>query len=230
VKPTSPGNTVETPLFIALLMRYRRSLLYIALTTLLLVVLGSRFIAGRQASREQDYLQAHLLLRELTSEQASASAITALEGILYRHGELHAKYDGPLAQCYLKNENALEARAYASDLLGRTSPFAEQYADFSRGSLLIAEHRFHDALTEAEALHLSLKEEEAPLLMAHNLLRIALLEGEIGLPEREREAWSKLVEQIEGQPALYGAFIQAFTAGDLSILDYAKARLEHLDS
>lgn len=216
----------QPPFLLALLVKHRNKLFYVAVVLVAIGIFAGRSLTRRGAVHEHDFLQAQVNLQHLqNASEEKGSAIAQLEGVLQRHGELHAKYDGPLAQAHIISGDSAAAREVATPLLERATP--SHYATFSEGSLLIAEGHLRQALDHSLALKEELRGADAPLLRAHNLLRIALLQGETGRPETERQAWEELLDDLARGGAEL-VFMQAFTSGSISLADYADARLRLL--
>jgi hypothetical protein len=222
---TSEDKEAPLPPILTLFQRHKQKLLYGALLLAVGAVWSSRLLTKKESAREYEFGQAQVNLQQLlTTPEERGNAIAQLESVLQRHGELHAKYDGPLAQAHLNGGDPQAARAVAAPLLERHT---SEYASFSEGSLLVAEGEFGAALQHAISLNEELKGVDAPLLRAHNLLRIALLQGEIGARQAERRAWEALLDEL-ARGGAEPVFMQAFTSGALSLADYADARLKLL--
>ena len=220
----------EAPLppILALLIKQRQKIFYLVLIAIVIGAFAARTVLRKEGTREHDFLQAQANLHHLlTDTEGKGNLIAQLEEVLQRHSELHAKYDGPLAQAHINGGDPAAAREIAAPLIERTAP--SHYATFSEGSLLVTEGQLAAALEHATALKENLHGIDAPLLRAHNLLRIALLQGEIGTPEREQLAWEELLDDL-ARGGAEPLFMQAFTAGSVSLADYADARLRILTS
>lgn len=225
---TAEAEEAPLPPILALLIKHKQKLFYAALVLMVASVFIFRSSSKNTGSREHDFLQAQVNLHHLlTNSEGKGNLIAQLEDVLQRHTELHAKYDGPLAQAHINGGDAAAARNIATPLLERTTP--SYYATFSEGSLLIAEGQLGKALDHASALRVELHGNDAPLLRAHNLLRIALLEGELGSYDKEQLAWDELLDDL-ARGGAEPLFMQAFTAGSISMADYANARLHILTS
>ncbi len=222
------AEEAPVPLILALIIKHKQKLFYAALMLMVASAFIFRSFFNKGESQEHDFLQAQVNLHHLlTNSEEKGSLIAQLEEVLQRHSELHAKYDGPLAQAHINGGDAAAARDIAAPLLERTTP--SYYATFSEGSLLVAEGQLGSALDHAIALKESLHGVDAPLLRAHNLLRIALLQGELGTPDQEQLAWEELLDDL-ARGGAEPLFMQAFTAGSISMADYADARLHILTS
>ena len=224
----SENEEAPVPFILALLLKHKQKLFYLALALIAVGAFSARSISRKEGVREHDFLQAQANLHHLlTDSEEKGNLISQLEETLHRHSELHAKYDGPLAQAHINGGDVTAAKNIAASLFQRNTH--SHYATFSKGSLLIAEGQLAAALDHAVTLKEELHGVDAPLLRAHNLLRIALLQGEIGTADQERLAWEELLDDL-ARGGAEPLFMQAFTAGSISMADYADARLHILTS
>jgi len=143
-----------------------------------------------RSGSSHDYISAEKIFNEWTGERDSK--LIRLQKILKSHPELHAKYDGRVAQKLLtKSQHGLAASfAKASQKrLGILSPY---YADFTNCSLLIGSGRYDEALAQTRQLKEKLiQSSEGSLLYSYTLLRIAFLELAKGNPREELAAWKE---------------------------------------
>jgi hypothetical protein len=230
-----------------------KALLYGFITLILLGILAFRFILGSSADAEADFINAdkqYLLFLNSSKEGNAAAAATALQSLnklMTAHPELHAKYEGPIAEMLLiRGENA-EAIQYAAPAIQRTSdendPF---YGAYAKTSLTIASDKFDQALQEALALQeLMIKQgkefEEKPeklpfstLLYSFNLLRIGMLQQQLGLRTEELKTWQEwkdlmrrsrdgsLPRYLDGR--LFMTFDHLLTEGSATFANYIEAR------
>lgn len=216
-----------------------------------LVIVGlvavSRWMKG---DAQVDYLAAEAAYRHW--EGNKGEGLARLQKILKDHPELHAKYDGAIAQKLLSSsENGL-AKIYAKAAFKRMGDFSPYYTDFSKATLLIADDQLTDALQSAKLLKANMEKDEAfwnkksevirygCILYAFNLLRIAMLEKTAGTPEGELVAWRELKENagwlgaqptsITHDPEAYLLVQENFQNQDISLLDYIKYREESIIS
>ncbi len=169
-----------------------------------------------------------------------------LQKLLKKHPELHAKYDGAIAQKLLGYSESGLAASYGKAALRRIGDFSPYYTDFSRCSLLIAEGQLLEALDKAKTLKISMEKDDAfwekksevvrhgCILFAYNLLRIAVLEKAAGTSEGELAAWQELKKNAgwDGSkptsktydPEAYLLIQENFQSQDISLLDYIQYR------
>lgn len=200
------------------LLKYKRLIFYALVAIILSATLVARLASHRKSKGEHDFLQAPLSLAE--------GRVDELEEIFTRHSELRPKYDGPIAQFLIKANEPEMATLYAEQMLGRTSNYASLYADFSKTTLLIENGRYTTALTQALSLQKELAPKEDSLLKLYNLLRIALLQQELGDKSAEKEAWSRLLQEFSEKPnPTQQTFLNTFQRGNITLIQYAKNRL-----
>lgn len=232
-----------------------RLLLYIILGIIILAFIIYRFNSSSHTKAGNDYLLAernYQLIQNPSAkdEKSQQDALNQLGEILKRQPDLHPKYDGLLAQILLNRNEISQAKEFANLALGRTSeenkPF---YTDFTQTTLLIAEKQYAEALKTS----LSLKQkmlENAQLpsnergfgdtLFALNLLRIAILQQELGSTSDELQTWAEWKQYAglskEKAPnknidskAFQNVYSQ-FEEGKLSLINYIDAREKTLKS
>ncbi len=230
--------------WVALVGNYKRALVYTLLGAALLLFFAYRASASSHERRQNDFLQAEVDAMQIgMGQREGAPALARLQEILNRRKELHQKYDGRLAQQLLYQEERAEGVRLAKQALARTEGDAPYYASFAETSLVLADGLYDEALTRALSLDAQLKAEEARaldereqpfgyLLYLHNLLRIALLQQEIGNGSGEIAAWENLLQELQAvtpdaplRDRARGHLFRAFRSGELTLFDYAKERL-----
>lgn len=230
-----------------------KTLLYALIGLLLLILLTIRWIAGSQSASEMDFLTAEKdfvtfasPLKAGSDPSVQTQALQNLKKILSAHPELHAKYDGLLAEVLLiRGENA-EALGFARSSLQRTAdendPF---YTHFAQTNLLISENKFEEALKESLALKEAMEKQGSDLqnrleniqfstlLYAYNLLRTGLLQQELSLHQEEAKTWQEwkqllnkshegsLPRYLDGQ--LFIAFDQLLSEGTSTFTNYIES-------
>lgn len=172
--------------------------------------------------------------------------LVKLQKILKQHPELHAKYDGRIAQKLLLNSQqglALSFSKATQKRIGQVSPY---YTLFSNGSLLIGEKKFDEALSQSKNLKAMLDQDDSfwktksatvkhgAVLYGYNLLRIAFLEQMIGNSAGEQAAWNefkKAAGWIESEsasnrmdPESLSHICQNFQKNDVSLKDFIEYR------
>jgi hypothetical protein len=228
------------------------TILYAVLAALVLVFILSRVGDGSRTKAERDFADAETeygLLKESLNgtEQASFNAqLASLQKLMSSHPELHAKYDGPIAQALILEGNGAEAQTFANGALQRTaneeSPY---YVDFARTSLLISQQHYSDALQNAVKLKetMSSANLEANSLFALNLIRIATLQQQLGNREGELAAWNQFTAYAKraSDSDLLGAdgrkesqsfaqLMSSFAQGSISFDNYVEMRRKSLST
>jgi len=175
-----------------------------------------------------------------------------LQRLIRKHPELHAKYDGAIAQKLLSNSQKGLATSYGRATLKRIGDFSPYYKQFSACSLMIADQKLEEALQEAKTLKALMDSDDkfwqqkstvvrhGCILYAYNLLRIATLEKMAGTPTGELEAWAEMKKNAGWQgvqptsrtydPEAYLLIQQNFQNQEISLLDYIKYREEAITS
>lgn len=218
----------------------RRLLLSLLLVAATLTALIFRFTASREGRRINDFFQAEFELQQLTRGEAeSGAAFGRLQNILQRHGELHQKYDGVIAQSMLKQEKVDLGRPFAEQVLERTPESLVAYSTFTQTTLTIARKEYEAALAQARTLQAQITSGEllsGRALILHNLIRIAFLCEELQKGDEECLAWLEVVKacemDLQEDPLTQARdeIVTSFEIGQITILDYAKARIETLTS
>jgi hypothetical protein len=139
-------------------------------------------------------------MQTLASGSDTDDSLQKLQTILKKHPELHAKYDGAIAQALLSAQNPTEAAPYAERTLQRTQgETPAPYLDYASTTLLIANGKYDEALKAAQSLK---SNTEYPTLYAFNLLRIAFLNRELKNTQAEKAAWAEVKQLAEGTHAV----------------------------
>jgi hypothetical protein len=239
-----------------------RMLFWISVGIAAFLVIAYIFTSSNQTRSVSDYLNAQKqytafdksVKKEGINEGVDTQALTTLQGLLASHPELHAKYDGLLAQLLLKEGDITSAETYANATLARTleNPLNRSlsfYDDYSRTSLLISQANYSEAIQHSINLNTKLKAEisqqattqsqfDSHTLYAFNLLRIAMLYQQLGLPLEEQKAWQELRQEAgwtdKGNFASmtlsspFSLLLSHFQEGRISLIDYIDMRLKVL--
>jgi hypothetical protein len=201
----------------------------------------SKWVRG---DAQVDYLAAEAAYQRW--EGSKGDIFVQLQKIIRKHPELHAKYDGAIAQKLLSSSESGLATSYAKAVLKRIGDFSPYYKDFSHCSLLVADHQVAEALASAKALKASMDADAGfwekksaivrygCILYAYNLLRIAMLEKAAGTPAGELAAWRELKANAGWQvaqptsktydPEAYRLIQENFQTQEISLLDYITHR------
>lgn len=172
------------------------------------------------------------------------TALDSLKSLMAKHPELHAAYDGELAQIFLNRNLIEEAKPYAAATLARVKsndlPF---YNDYAEATLLISQKKYENALEGAQALQQKMNEAIANQstarsfgdeLFALNLLRIGMLQQELGDHTAELKTWQEWKQHaglntakestVKVNPQAFRVVMQQLAIGALSLPDYIAYR------
>ncbi len=199
---------------------------------------------------ESDFLNAPADFYQFQQGGSKAStAYTDLQQILKRQRGLQAKYDAPIAQTFLAENDSAKAQNYIDYTFTRThNELNSSFYRYAQNSILITQGEFSLALENAKELKqiliselkTSTRQYYGYNLFAFNLLRIAFLEQELGNRSGEQNAWHQIKRYTSAkdptesnvQPALTKAFRQmsaVFQEGQTSLSDYIAARERSLE-
>lgn len=218
----------------------------ILLATLTALLLGSLILYkvsfGATQKSEQDFINADNYFRifqgnakESLDLTAAKDALNQLNVILQRHPELHAKYDGLIAQILLNRGEINQAKEFANLAISRTAsentPF---YTDYAKTTLLIGEQNYQDSLTRALALQQQMEASASTdtpafgdALFALNLLRIGMLQQQQGASADELKTWNKWDAWL-AKNQVFAAQLDQFVEDKVSLLHYINARKKAL--
>ncbi|HEV8051138.1 MAG TPA: hypothetical protein VGP47_01490 [Parachlamydiaceae bacterium] len=231
------------------LSEHGKNILYGLAGILGLIVITYAFSSGQANKAEQEYIQAandFAYFTKATDTQDPAlvqGALDRLNNTMSKHPELHAVYDGAVAQTLLNRSKTAEAKPFASATLKRVSsndlPF---YGDYAETSLLISQQNFKMALENTLILQQKMNEvlDNQPSartfgdeLFAINLLRVAMLQQETGDKTAELKTWQEW-KQFAGlnssntttlvNPQAFRSVIQQLAIGSISLPDYISYR------
>ncbi len=175
-----------------------------------------------------------------------------LKAILEADPSLATRYNGPLAQTFLRLGDMPLALFYGQKALNALAredlPF---YEDFSKTSLLIADGDYKTAVQRAEFLHKNMLESDPHLdrseaergfgdtLFLCNALRLATLQQRLGNAQEELRRWQELATLIEENDLdnkdglrlnneTIAQVKAAFKTGKVAFNDYIGARTQNL--
>lgn len=189
----------------------------------MVLVIGLRLSFGSSGQKAGEYLKAEQEFATFQTSEGAAQteAFTSLEQILQTMPQLHAKYDGALAQELLLQNNEKKAAEFACLTLLRTErDNLPLYGEYSRISLLISQGDYRTALDRT--VQLKNKMTESSRLLAYTLLNQALLYQQTVDLKGEKAAWAELKSRAN-EPAFAEMFAQ-FEMGRVSLNDYIEIR------
>lgn len=231
------------------LSEHGKNILYGLAGILGLLVLIYAFSSGQTSKAEQEYIQAANDFAYFSKSDAQDPALTQaaldrLKNTMSKHPELHAVYDGAVAQTLLNRSKVDEAKPYAASTLKRvTSNDLPFYKDYAETSLLISQMDFKSALEKAQALQQNMSEIIAAQsddrsfgdeLFALNLLRVGMLQQEAGDKAGELKTWQEWKQYaglsasnsttLKVNPQAFRSVIQDLAIGSISLPDYISYR------
>jgi hypothetical protein len=237
-----PESTWEDNQVVRWLFDYGRQLLFGLLGLLVILLIAYIFTSTSKKSAENDYVNSmnefQLFARNPTNEDdalVSKDALAKLQIILDRHPELHAKFDGPIAQVLIDRGETQLALNSANLAIGRTKeenyPF---YTEYSQTTLLIGEQKYQEALDRSQSLlnqMNSLPKTESPAfgdtLLAYNLLRIGMLQQKLEMKQDELKTWREW-QKLSKTSKTFAQQIKHFEEGDLTLSNYIEMRIQQL--
>lgn len=232
---------------------YGRKVIYLILGLIILFLLMYRLSSGSKANALTDYLNADndfLRFQEssLTESLSPTGPLTHLEEILNRRPELHARFDGLIAQVLLTKDDPQNAKIFADSAFQRIQrDHLPYYTDYAQTTLLISENKYQEALESAQDLKKKMlatinasddQQQFGEMLFLFNLIRIAFLEQQMGIPSQELATWQEVSTRIQPQEnqkksskrmqKSLQAFNAHFQQGNASLLNYIKEREKKL--
>jgi acetyl/propionyl-CoA carboxylase alpha subunit len=206
-----------------------------------LLVLVYRLSFASSAQSENDFGNATTAFQRfqetyLTDEAASKAALTQLNDLMLRHPDLHGKYDAVIAQTLLYGSEKQTAQPYMQRTFLRVQKDnTPVYSNFAYLTSLIENGDYEQALVESKGLQERLEQKLAEpenqqkefgnTLIAFNLLRIATLARQLGIPKEESQAWQDLWSYLtkpESQD-IRNRF-SSIASGEISLFDYIEMR------
>jgi hypothetical protein len=153
-------------------------------------------------------------------KEGNGADLSKLKELMNKQPELRSRFEASIGQHLLIKGQREEAASFISSVLKRTRETLSVYRRFAEISLLVHREELAHALEESKKLQqLLANQRELELLEAYNLLRIAVLEQEIGSSQEELQTWNKL----KGHPA-FVLVDQSIYKDSLSLADYVKYR------
>lgn len=178
-----------------------------------------RFSTSSRAQTRQDFFVAGEIWSQFQQKgEVASESIETLENIVKRHPELHTKYTPLLMATSFSENNTATALAHANRAIHQTK-LPSFYQRYAHTSLLIAEEKTQEALSDAQKLHDDLQGQEGfEKLFAMNLLRLVFLSEKLEEPVVHQKAWSALQSH-----ALFPVIQKLFVEGDISLSNYMDA-------
>lgn len=199
-------------------VRRHSSKLVLALVCLSgLIFFMDRSFNSKKTDAKKDFIAIRTLFEKVhQGEPLSLEAIHSAEAILSHHPQLHPKYDHLLALSFFQQENSAKGIFYAQTALQRAEKLTQSpYTQFGAITLLIADEKLTEALSQSEKLEASLEKDPSfETLRAFNLLRIAFLSKNLHQTDLEKKAWAT-VQTLSVFPSVAPLFAEgSFTLND----------------
>lgn len=233
-------SSLEESPWVQYLLLHGRNILYALLALIIAGIIVYQFTATREMQKETDYWTAEKdfrLLLNPSSEMAKNDPVNELKAMIDQHPQLHAKYDGRVAQILINRGELAEAMPFAQSAIARTHAINEPfYSDYAQTTLLIMQGQYDQALANARAMQAKMIEQRKQVepeqlefgdtLYALNLLRLGILQQQLGLGDEELKTWQewKSLSQAKMLYLQQGLFAD----GRVSLIDYINARESQL--
>ncbi|WP_075883718.1 tetratricopeptide repeat protein [Candidatus Protochlamydia sp. W-9] len=191
-----------------------------------------RFLSLQTLNAENDFIQAANAFQQIEQNTSSSDIkkthIQELLAIMARHPELHAKYDGVLAQYFIIQNQPSEAKQLAKSTFERVKPDQlNLYVNYAKTSLLISEGSYKEALMQANDLQkqLSLIPENV-VLSVYNLIRLALLHEQLNQASEAVAIWDQLIALNRNKDFSEAELIttKLFQAGQINLEQFVEGR------
>ncbi len=213
-----------------------QKLVYAAGGILAVLIVGLIWSTQHKSASEKAYVSAEMAYDKffkIASDQtdpAHEQPFLSLKEAIDAHSDLGSRYDGSIAQVFLRIGAMEPALVYGDQALKRLAqenfPFFE---DFSKTSLLIVQGNDQEALKRA--LFLQKKMTEASVkdaLTLLNQIRIAMLYGRLGFKDEEIKAWNQWDQLVTTHPKAAQQIADGFKTGLVTLADYIAARKKEL--
>lgn len=219
------------------LIARKKIILFAFLALIALLIFAARFATWRTLNAESDYFQAETaftqyqkIATDKSKNEEAAADLEQLTAIMQRRPELKPKYEGPLAQTLLINGQIPQAENFIKDIFNRTkTDHLQLYQDYTKGSVLIGQGNYRQALENAEQLNAVFDQgmqTSNPILYAFNLIRQALLYQQTEQPQEELKAWQKLQQPGNSDALLTANAI--LRIGQADLVQYIEERISAL--
>lgn len=225
------------------LMQYGRTALIALLGIIAITFLIYRLTLIGKEQEEIDFWNAEKEFQVFTNPNKileAEEALINLNGILKSNPELYAKYDGLIGQTLINRGDAGDAMPFVTRTLSRTdSENQPYYTNYTQTTLLMTEQRYDEALKQAISLDTQMRQainqpeaerKFGDTLFAFNLLRVGILQQQLGLQEEELKTWQEWKQYLTASPLAKTFQQQAaiLSEGKASLEDYIDARIAKL--
>jgi hypothetical protein len=207
---------------------YKKTILNSLCLSIVLLFFLFQWMGRTKKTHFMNHLEAERIYTqwEGASYEDQGELLSSLQKMMTSYPELQQKFDIRIAQRLLEQRRESEALPYVDRVIARVSP-PLLHTEFSRISLDIAHGDFKRALEESKRLRVMIDEtEEMMIFQAYNLLRIALLEEEVGTTQGESEALQEILHR--NSSPMFREALQSLQnsldEGGASLFDYIAQR------
>lgn len=172
-----------------------------------------------------NYLKIEKAFQNWSANPTNPELFQKIADLMKKNPKLSSKYDGIIAQRLLW-ENTNMANSLSKEALMR-SDNDQFFAKFAKGSLLIANRQYQEALAEAQSLKKNISNKDS-LLYPYNLLRISFLEKQVGNKESELLAWQELEKYLNEKKEHTKDFLDAFQVDKSNLAEFIEFRKREL--
>ncbi len=229
--------------------KQNRKKIYIALSIFTLISIGCISYCSRAKFLSfRDHFDANVFFSSLSHspKKKNIQILESLKKITSRHPELQEKFNAPLTQLLISQNEGKTALDLSRPVLERTGNRGTYHSRFAKTSLIMAEGKYSQALEEAKSLCSAMDKDNqfwvdqkkssigyGSLLYSLNLMRISALEKELGSKSGELGALKKLKEYCESKSSMnsletLSILKDMFQEKEISLSDYIQYREKFL--
>jgi hypothetical protein len=176
---------------------------YGLMTLVLLMVLSMRALPILKKKNAKDYFLAKASFENWKNAKTNSDELKELLRITKKHMHLTPSFEASIAQELIANDKVEEAKYFASFSIKRLEKNLPLHAIFAKGSILIANDKYKEALKGALLLKKQIKEnakaKDYDLLYGYNLLRIAVLQKSLDKKSQELISWQEFEKYLKTQ-------------------------------
>jgi hypothetical protein len=234
---------------IPLIATYGRYFLYGLAALIAFLLIFFRISSNKAANTEVDFISADNDFKEFQEAsfsngqtQAFNDSLNSLTLVVDRHSDLQAKFDAPIGEILLIENQAEKAAPFIERSLDRTqNSQTPYYQDFAKTTLSVSQGKYQEALSQAtllqDKMNQSINEKDAlargysDQLYILNLLRIATLNQQLDNGQAEADTLNKLslyIQEAKTKSPETKKYIDGFTEGKATLNQYIDLRKKTL--
>ncbi len=210
------------------IQKYGAVLAYAFLGIVVALVIVFQFARRNEKQTFADYMKAERTYQQFVGSdlQNNPAAFQTLVSLMEEHSDLRQKYEGKVAQALIAKGEGELAAPYLENMVARSKKegFAS-FTAFTEATRLINEGELDAAYKQSLELQSDLKAEDE--LYAFNLLRLATLEGKLGLWKQELQHWEEILEAAE-QHRTIQSMLAHVQEGQVNLTHYVQERVNKL--